>query len=157
MATADLMDADETLGSCALQLRSFGKRRNMEGVISTVSCFEDHLVVKQKLGEAGTGKVLVVDARGSLHRAVLGDMMAEQAMRNGWAGIVVNGAVRDAAVLDTLDFCIKALGSNPRRSTGLAEGDTDVPVAFGGVIFRPGDYLYSDEDGIVVAPTARRS
>ena len=152
MATADLMDADDALGSCAVQFRSFGKRRTMEGVISTISCFEDHLVVKQKLSEAGEGRVLVVDARGSLNRAILGDTMAELAIRNDWAGVIINGAVRDAATLDTLDLCIKALGTNPRRSTGLAEGVVDVAVAFGGAIFRPGDYLYSDEDGIVVAP-----
>lgn len=149
--TADLMDGDDTLGSCDTQLRIFGKRRRMAGEIATLSCFEDFVLLRDTLATPGRGRVLVVDGRGSLHRALLGDRMAAAALRNGWAGVVVNGAIRDVGTLGDIDLCIKALGSNPRRGRQLGEGSAGEPVAFGGTVFRPGAYLYSDEDGIVVS------
>ena len=87
---------------------------------------------------------------GSLHRALVGDMLAADGVKNGWAGVVVFGAVRDAAVLATLDLGVKALGTNPMRSVKRGDGDLDVPVAFGGVIFTPGDTLFADQDGVAV-------
>jgi regulator of ribonuclease activity A len=94
--------------------------------------------------------VLVVDGQGSLHTALVGDLIAGLAQANGWAGLVVNGAVRDVEALAALDIGIKALGSNPRKSAKLGAGQVDAPVIFGGVTFRPGAQLYSDEDGVVV-------
>ena len=149
--TADLVDEHgEALQSCDLQLRQFGGRRRFHGPIRTVACLQDNALVRKVLSEPGTGAVLVVDGQGSLHTALFGDLIAGLARDNGWAGLVVNGAVRDTQALAGLDIGIKALGSNPRKSAKLAAGQVDVPVRFGGVTFRPGEHLYSDEDGVVV-------
>jgi regulator of ribonuclease activity A len=149
--TADLVDEHgEALQSCDLQLRQFGGRRRFNGPIRTVACFQDNALVKQVLSEPGEGAVLVVDGGGSLHTALVGDLIAGLAQANGWAGLVVNGAVRDVEALGDLDLGIKALGSNPRKSAKRQRGQVDVPVSFGGVTFRPGEHLYSDEDGVVV-------
>ena len=150
-STADLVDEHgEALQSCDLQLRQFGGRRRFHGPLRTVACFEDNALVRQVLSEPGDGAVLVVDGGGSLHTALVGDLIAGLAQANGWAGLVVHGAVRDTEALAGLDIGVKALGSNPRRSAKLATGQVDVPVHFGGVSFRPGEHLYSDEDGVVV-------
>ncbi|MFL6192002.1 MAG: ribonuclease E activity regulator RraA [Actinomycetes bacterium] len=150
-STADLVDEHgEALQSCDLQLRQFGGRRRFHGPIRTVACFEDNALVRQVLSEPGDGAVLVVDGGGSLHTALVGDLIAGLAQANGWAGLVVHGAVRDTEALGGLDIGIKALGSNPRKSAKAATGQIDVPVRFGGVTFRPGEHLYSDEDGVVV-------
>jgi regulator of ribonuclease activity A len=95
--------------------------------------------------------VLVVDGGGSLASALVGDMIAAMAQNNGWAGLVIHGAVRDSVALDGLDLPIRALGTNPRKSAKTGAGETGVPVVFGGVTFTPGDWLYADEDGILVA------
>ncbi|MEO9325797.1 ribonuclease E activity regulator RraA [Nocardioides sp. C4-1] len=151
--TADLHDKHgDALLSCYLQLRQFGARTRFRGTIATVRCHEDNVLVKQALSEAGHGKVLVVDGDGSLHRALLGDVIGELAVGNGWEGVVINGVVRDSAALATLDLGIKALGTNPRKTPKLGLGERDVPVAFGGVVFVPGATLVSDEDGVVVLP-----
>jgi regulator of ribonuclease activity A len=151
-ATADLIDdfGDE-LRSCETQFRQYGGRAVFAGPVATVRCLRDNGLVKKLLGTAGDGRVLVVDGGGSLASALMGDLIGAAAWRNGWTGVVINGAVRDAATLRALDLGIKALGSNPRKSAKDAAGEVDVPVTFGGVEFRPGDWLYSDEDGIVVA------
>jgi regulator of ribonuclease activity A len=150
-STADLVDEHgEALQSCDLQLRQFGGRRRFHGPIRTVACFEDNALVRQVLSEPGDGAVLVVDGGGSLHTALVGDLIAGLAQANGWAGVVVHGAVRDTEALGGLDIGIKALGSNPRKSAKAATGQIDVPVRFGGVTFRLGEHLYSDEDGVVV-------
>jgi regulator of ribonuclease activity A len=150
-STADLVDEHgEALQSCDLQLRQFGGRRRFHGPLRTVACFEDNALVRQVLSEPGDGAVLVVDGGGSLHTALVGDLIAGLAQANGWAGLVVHGAVRDTEALGGLAIGIKALGSNPRKSAKLATGQVDVPVHFGGVSFHPGEHLYSDEDGVVV-------
>jgi regulator of ribonuclease activity A len=150
-STADLVDEHgEALQSCDLQLRQFGGRRRFHGPLRTVACFEDNALVRQVLSEPGDGAVLVVDGGGSLHTALVGDLIAGLALAKGWAGVVVHGAVRDTEALGGLAIGIKALGSNPRKSAKLATGQVDVPVHFGGVSFRPGEHLYSDEDGVVV-------
>jgi regulator of ribonuclease activity A len=150
-STADILDthpADALV--CELVLRQFGGVESFEGVISTVRCHEDNVVLKRHLGEPGGGRVLVVDGGGSLRVALLGDMVAGLAAENGWAGLVLNACVRDVADLRLLDVGIRALGSSPRPSGKTGAGEVDVPVEFGGVTFRPGAMLYSDEDGIVV-------
>ena len=152
--TADLIDAHEELQSCDLQFRSFGKRQRFSGAISTVRCRHDNALVKKVLSQPGTGGVLVIDGGGSMHCALVGDVIAGMAAANGWAGIVVRGAIRDSAAMATLDLGIKALGTNPRKSAKAGEGEIDVPVEFGGVVFAPGEYLYADEDGIVASPRA---
>lgn len=151
-ATADLIDDfDAELLSCETQFTSYGARLRFAGPIATVRCFRDNALVKSILNSAGEGRVLVVDGAGSLASALMGDLIAGAAVAQGWSGVVINGAVRDVVTLRTLDLGIKALGSNPRKSAKAGAGEADVPVTFGGVEFRPGDWLYSDEDGIVVA------
>ncbi|MDA0252874.1 MAG: ribonuclease E activity regulator RraA [Actinomycetota bacterium] len=149
--TADLVDdIGPDVRSCDLQFGQFGARRQFAGPISTVRCFEDNALLKSILSEPGDGRVLVIDGGGSLHTALVGDVIAELGRTNGWAGIIVNGAVRDAATLRTLDIGIKALGTNPRKSTKTGAGERGIAVSLGGVDFIPGDLAYSDEDGIVV-------
>ena len=116
-------------------------------------CFQDNALLKSVLSEPGNGGVLVIDGAGSLHTALVGDIIAALATDNGWAGVIVNGAVRDASTLRTIDIGIKALGTNPRKSTKTGEGDRDVAVTFGGVTFVPGEVAYCDDDGIVVVST----
>jgi len=149
--TADLVDEiGPDVRSCDLQFRQYGGRSQFAGPISTVRCFQDNALLKSMLSEAGEGRVLVIDGDGSLHTALVGDLIAALARDNGWAGVIINGAVRDAATLRTLDVGIKALGTNPRKSTKTGDGQRDVIVEFGGVLFAPGDIVYSDDDGIVV-------
>lgn len=153
--TADLVDdIGPDVRSCDVQFRQFGARAQFAGPISTVRCDEDNALLKSVLSTPGDGGVLVIDGGGSLHTALVGDVIAELAHSNGWAGLVVHGAVRDAAALRNLDVGIKALGTNPRKSGKTGAGDRDVTVGFGGVAFVPGDIAYSDDDGIVVVAAA---
>ena len=149
--TADLVDdIGADVRSCDLQLRQFGGRSEFAGPITTVRCFQDNALLKSVLCGPGDGGVLVIDGAGSLHTALVGDVIAELGRSNGWAGLIINGAVRDAATLRTLDIGIKALGTNPRKSSKTGSGERDIVVNFGGVAFCPGDLVYSDDDGIVV-------
>jgi regulator of ribonuclease activity A len=136
--------------SCDLQFTQYGGRSQFAGPITTLRSFEDNALLKSVLSEPGNGGVLVVDGGGSLHSALVGDVIAGLGVDNGWAGLIINGAVRDAATLRTLDIGIKALGTNPRKSTKTGDGQRDVAVEFGGVVFGPGEIAYSDDDGIVV-------
>ena len=150
-ATADLVDdLGDDARSCDTQFRQFGGRAMFAGPISTVRCFQDNALLKSVLSEPGNGGVLVIDGGGSLHTALIGDVIAGLGHRNGWAGIIVNGAVRDTATLRTIDIGIKALGTNPRKSGKTGDGVCDVAVELGGVCFAPGEVAYSDDDGIVV-------
>ncbi|OBG73507.1 MULTISPECIES: ribonuclease E activity regulator RraA [unclassified Mycobacterium] len=149
--TADLVDdIGSDVRSCDVQFRQFGGRAEFAGPISTVRCFQDNALLKSVLSEPGNGGVLVIDGAGSLHTALVGDVIAELARSNGWAGLIVNGAVRDAATLRGLQIGIKALGTNPRKSTKTGAGDRDVDITLGGITFAPGEIAYSDDDGIVV-------
>lgn len=149
--TADLVDSiGPDVRSCDVQFRQFGGRAEFAGPISTVRCFEDNALLKSVLSQHGAGGVLVVDGGGSLHSALVGDVIAELARSSGWAGLVINGAVRDAAALRGIDIGIKALGTNPRKSAKTGAGERDVEVTMGGVTFTPGEIAYSDDDGIVV-------
>ncbi len=154
-STAALMDQrGEELDACDTQFRDYGGRTRFEGLIRTVRCREDNVLLKTILSTAGAGMVLVVDGGGSYRTALLGDLVAKSAVDNGWAGVVIYGCVRDTAELGQLPIGIKALGSNPRRSAKVGAGEVDVPVTFGGATFAPGADLHSDEDGIVVTRRA---
>ena len=121
--TADLVDdIGSDVRSCDLQFRQFGGRTEFAGPITTVRCFQDNALLKSVLSQPGAGGVLVIDGDGSLHTALVGDLIAELARSNGWAGLIVNGAVRDAAALRGIDIGIKALGTNPRKSTKTGAG-----------------------------------
>lgn len=149
--TADLVDdIGPDVRSCDLQFRQFGGRAEFAGPIRTVRCFQDNALLKSVLSQPGGGGVLVIDGAGSLHTALVGDLIADLARSNDWAGLIVNGAVRDAAALRGINIGIKALGTNPRKSAKTGAGERDVEVTLGGVTFVPGDVAYSDDDGIVV-------
>jgi regulator of ribonuclease activity A len=153
--TADLVDdIGPDVRSCDVQFRQFGARTQFAGPITTVRCLEDNGLLKSVLSTPGEGGVLVIDGAGSLHTALVGDLIAELAHSNGWAGLVIHGAVRDAAALRGIDLGIKALGTNPRKSSKIGAGERDVTVSVGGVSFVPGDIAYSDDDGIVVVVAA---
>lgn len=150
-ATADLYDErGDELQSLETQLLDLGGRVRFRGSVRTVRCREDNALVKSMLASPGHGAVLVIDGGGSMATALMGDMIAGSAVVNGWAGVIIHGPVRDRAALAALDLGVKALGSNPRKSAKDGTGETDVPVTFGGVTFRPGAMLWADEDGVLV-------
>lgn len=149
--TADLVDEiGPDVRSCDTQFRTMGGREQFAGRIVTVRCFQDNALLKSILSEPGEGRVLVIDGDGSLHTALVGDLIAELGRSNGWFGVVVHGAIRDSAIIRDMEFGVKALGTNPRKSGKTGAGDRDVVVSFGGVEFVPGEVLYADADGIVV-------
>lgn len=151
IVTADLFDErGDELASLTLQLRSFGGAVRFSGPIRTVKCFEDNGLVRATLATSGDGAVLVVDGAGSLASALVGDQIAASAIANSWAGVVINGAVRDSVELATLPLGVKALGTNPRTSAKDGVGVVDAVVTFGGVRFEPGKMLWADEDGVLV-------
>jgi regulator of ribonuclease activity A len=151
-STSDLFDAHAaTAETCSIQFRQYGGRARFAGPVRTVRTYEDNTLVRAALSQPAEGHVLVVDGGGSLRTALVGDMVAGIGVANGWSGIVIWGAVRDVDHLATLDIGIKALGSNPRPSRKQGLGQTDVELRLGDAVFRPGDWLYSDADGILVA------
>ena len=150
-STCDLYDRFEKTARVADPVfRDFGGRCKFSGAAVTVKCFEDNSRVKEALGTPGRGKVLVVDGGGSLRAALMGDLIAKDAVKNGWEGVVIHGCVRDVGVLATLDLGIKALAAIPRKTVRLGEGQTNLPVTIAGLRVSPGDRLYADEDGILV-------
>ena len=150
--TADLCDAHgDELQICEPVFRAYGGRHAFSGPISTVRCFEDNSRVKEAVDGPGEGRVLVVDGGGSRRRALFGDKLGSAAVRNGWAGVIIHGCIRDSAELGRMDLGIRALGTMPLRSEKRGEGERDVPVRFAGVTFRPGEYVYVDEDGVIVS------
>ncbi len=152
-STPDLCDAfPSEVTACELQFRSLGKHSSFAGQIVTVKCFEDNSLVKEMLATDGTGKVLVVDGGGSLRRALIGDQIGGSAVKNGWQGIVVYGAVRDVDELNALEIGIKALGSSPLKTDKRGEGQREIDVCFGGVKFVSGHYLVADNNGVIVSP-----
>mgnify|MGYP001500092018 CR=1 FL=1 len=158
VSTCDLCDArkGDTGGGLrvlAPVFRSFGGRRAFGGRVRTVRCFEDNTSVKALLEGPGDGQVLVVDGAGSLRRALVGGNIAAAAARNGWAGVVVHGAVRDVAELAACDVGILALATIPLPTERRRPGDVDLPLMIEGAWVRPGDWLYADADGVVVSDT----
>ncbi len=153
-ATSDLCDAhkdDPTLRVLPPVFRSYGASSRFAGPVFTVKCFEDNTPVKAAVESAGQGRVLVVDGGGSLRRALLGGNLGQSAARNGWAGVVVDGVVRDVLELAASAIGVRALGSMPMSGVRRQAGQSDVPVQIQGVPVQPGDWLYADEDGVVVA------
>ncbi len=150
--TADLVDiiGDDAV-SCDTQFQNLGGAIDFHGTITTVKCFQDNALLKSILSENNPGGVLVIDGDASVHTALVGDIIAGLGKDHGWTGVVVNGAIRDSAVIGEMDFGCKALGTNPRKSSKTGAGDRDVVVSFGGVDFIPGHYLYADSDGIVIS------
>ena len=153
LSTPDLCDQfPDDVRVLAPMFSSYGGCAAFGGAIATVKCFEDNSLVKSQADQPGKGKVLVVDGGGSLRRALLGDMIAEKAAKNGWEGMVIYGCVRDVDVLAQTDLGVQALGSHPMKTDKRNIGDLNVPVTFGGVTFKPGHYVYADNNGIIVSP-----
>lgn len=151
-ATADLYDEHgDLLRVLAPIFNDYGGVTEFEGTVSTLKVFEDNTLVRAALEEPGEGKVLVVDGGGSLRCALVGDMLAALGEKNGWAGIVVYGCIRDAVPISDIRIGLKAMATNPRKSVKKGAGDRDVPLQFAETTISPGDYLYSDRDGVVVA------
>ncbi|WP_262365879.1 ribonuclease E activity regulator RraA [Gordonia sp. OPL2] len=149
--TADLVDEiGDLVRSCDTQFTQYGGRREFVGRATTVKCFQDNALLKSILSEPNPGGVLVIDGAESVHTALVGDIIAELGRSNGWVGVIVNGAIRDAATIGGMDIGVKALGTNPRKSTKTGVGDRDIPLTIGGETVNPGDIVYSDDDGIVL-------
>lgn len=153
-ATADLCDAHPEVQVLRLPLHDFGGLRVFGGKVRTVRAPEDNSRVREALEEPGEGAVLVVDGGGSSRVALLGDLLAGLAVKNGWAGVIVHGCVRDSAALAGMALGVKALGTCPRKSEKRGLGERDVPLSFGGVTLPPGAFVYGDGDGVVVSAHA---
>jgi len=153
--TADLCDHfSDAVQIVEENFADFGGLSAFHGEIATVKAFEDNSLVREAVFGPGDGKVLVVDGGGSMRRAMLGDNLAAKAVENGWAGIVINGCIRDSADIGEMDLGVKALGTHPQKTDKQGLGKANVAVRFSGVTFTPGHYLYADEDGILVSPKA---
>ncbi|MGX5729860.1 ribonuclease E activity regulator RraA [Pseudoxanthomonas beigongshangi] len=149
--TPDLCDAHPDVQVAEPRFRGFGGRVAFHGAIATVRCHEDNSRVRELAGTPGLGRVMVVDGGGSLRRALLGDQIAANATRNGWAGFLIHGAVRDVEVLAQLDLGVQALAAHPMKTDRRGLGELDVPVRFAGVDFHPGHWLYADANGVIVS------
>jgi regulator of ribonuclease activity A len=150
--TADLCDqfAGE-LDVCEPIFRAYGGRIRFAGPAATIKCFEDNSRVRDLTAEPGDGRVLVIDAGGSMRRAVLGDMLAQKAVESGWEGVLVYGCIRDAAVIARMPLGVRAMATCPLKTGKRGEGQRDLPVRFAGVTIQPGDWVYADEDGVIVS------
>jgi regulator of ribonuclease activity A len=152
-ATTDLYDKyEDIVSTCSTQFRDFGATVRFFGPVRTVRCYRDNQLFRALLDEPGNGAVVIVDGGGALESALMGDIIATKGLANGWAGVVINGAVRDSAELGQIEFGAKALGTNPAKSSKTGAGEVDVAVEFGGVRFEPGQWVYCDEDGVLLSP-----
>ena len=158
--TPDLLDDNETAarnGSIrvvAPMFQRYGSRAVFCGQIVTLKLFEDNSLVREAFAEPGLGKVLVIDGGGSLRCALVGDQLAILAQKNGWEGVVVYGCIRDSVDINQIDIGVRALNTHPLKSVKKGAGDRNIDITFGGVTFKPGEWIYADEDGVVVSPTA---
>lgn len=154
-STCDLCDEHPDLVRVADPLfRDFGGRERFGGRIVTIKCHEDNSLVRDLVAESGHGCVLVIDGGGSLRRSLLGDQLAAKAVSNGWEGVIVYGAVRDVEATRAMDLGVKALAPIPLKTDKKGIGERGIPVRFAGVDFVPGEYVYADANGIVVASRA---
>lgn len=149
--TPDICDEHPEVQVVEPGFQNFGGVEAFGGEVVTVKCFEDNSVVKEQVGKPGNGCVMVVDGGGSKRAALLGDMLAEKAAANGWAGLVIYGCIRDVDVIRKTELGVQALGTHPRKTDKKGIGDLNVPITFGGVTFKPGQYVYADNNGIVVS------
>lgn len=156
-ATCDLCDAHEDqLASGALAVlppvfKAFGQKLRFSGPAYTLKVFEDNALVRSALEQPGNGQVLVIDGGGSLRCALVGGNLGMLGVKNGWAGIVVNGCIRDSAEINGCALGVRALATHPQKSIKKGVGDTNLRVMIAGVAVSPGDWIYADEDGVLVA------
>lgn len=150
--TCDLCDDHpDDVRVCEPMFGSFGGRETFGGEIVTVKCHEDNSRVKELLATPGHGKVLVVDGGGSLRCALMGDMIGESAVQNGWEGVIVYGCVRDVDALAELDLGVHAIAAIPLKSVRKGAGETGLNITFGGVTFVQGQHVYADNNGVIVS------
>ena len=150
LATADLVDDHASrVASCVTQFRDIGGRKRFHGPVTTISCRNDNALLKATLSSPSEGGVLVIDGGGNLNTALVGDIIAGLGLENGWAGVIVNGAIRDSRAIGEMPFGCKALGTNPAKSSKTGAGEKDIAVTFGDVTFQPGGWVYADEDGVL--------
>ncbi len=155
LLTTDLCDANEDkVRVVEPMFSSFGGRDAFHGRIATLKLFEDNTLVRKMLEAPGNNRVLVIDGGGSLRRALVGDQLAALAVKNAWAGIIVYGCIRDSRAIGEMDIGVFALDTHPMKTRKLNTGEVDIPVTFGGVTFIPGEWLYADEDGVIVSSEA---
>ena len=151
--TADLCDKYESSISAAQPIfRDYGGNASFYGKICTIKCFEDNSLVREILKTPGSKQVLVIDGVGSTRRALVGDLLAQAGADNHWAGIVVNGCIRDSRIIATINIGCKAIATSPIRTHKKGVGEKDIPLHFADIDFIPGQFLYADEDGIIVSP-----
>ena len=152
LSTADLYDTfGERCQSCETQFKQYGGRRVFSGRVQTVECLADNVLLRKTLESPSHGEVLVVDGGAYMGTALVGDVIARLGMENGWSGVVIYGAIRDSQAIGELNFGVKALGTNPRKSKKNGIGRVNVRVSFGGVAFVPGHWIYCDDDGILLS------
>ncbi|MCX7148544.1 MAG: ribonuclease E activity regulator RraA [Rhodocyclales bacterium] len=155
LLTADLCDTHEgPVRVVEPMFSSFGGRTAFHGRIATLKLFEDNSLVRQALESPGEGRVLVIDGGGSLRRALVGDQLAALGVANGWVGMVVYGCIRDSRAIGEMDIGVYAIDTHPMKTVKRNVGEADIPVVFGGVTFVPGEWLYADEDGVIVSAKA---
>ncbi len=157
--TPDLCDQYEaelgkTVRVVAPMFQRYGGRTAFSGEIVTLKIFEDNTLVREIFNDPGHGKVLVIDGGGSLRCALVGDQLAILANKNGWEGVVVYGCIRDSGDINGIDIGVRALNTHPQKTVKKGIGDRNLPLTFGGVTFHPGEWLYADEDGILVSDKA---
>ncbi len=154
-STTDLSDEHPEAQNCEPVIQAFGGRNAFSGPNTTLKVFEDNTLVREAVGRPGEGRVLVVDGGGSLRCSLFGGNLAVAAASNGWAGVVVHGCVRDVDELAAQPIGVRALAAFPRKSErGLHSGQAGLPVLFAGVVFREGEWLCADRDGVLVLPEA---
>jgi regulator of ribonuclease activity A len=141
----------DTLALAEPLFNNYGGKTIFFGEIVTVSCFNDNSKVKELVATDGTGKVMVVDGKASITNALLGDMLAEQAVANHWQAIVINGCIRDAGTIATLPLAVKALGCCPIKTEKLGAGEINQPVGFANLTFMPGEFIYGDANGLAIS------
>lgn len=152
--TPDLCDEyPDLVQVLAPMLQNFGGVDSFGGEIVTVKCFEDNSIVKEQVALPGQGRVMVVDGGGSMRNALLGDMLAEKAAENGWEGLIIYGCIRDVDVIRQTKLGVQAISTHPRKTEKRGIGDLNIPVTFGGITFVPGQYVYADNNGVIIAPT----
>jgi regulator of ribonuclease activity A len=152
ISTPDIADQHaDVVQALELEFRNYGGISQFYGQAVTIKCHEDNSLVKELVGSAGEGRVIVVDGGGSRRRALLGDMLAEKAASNGWAGLVINGVIRDVDQIGATALGVQALGTIPLKTEKLGVGQQQIALHMGGVVVQPGDWIYADNNGVLVA------
>tara|TARA_Y100001960_G_scaffold36424_1_gene34108 strand:- start:4804 stop:5286 length:483 start_codon:yes stop_codon:yes gene_type:complete len=150
-STPDLADAFPEVKALEPILKNFGGKTSFHGPIQTLKCPDDNSLVKQQFDSEGNGRVLVVDAGGISTVALLGDLIANSGIENNWAGIIINGYIRDIEIIKTLSIGVQALGAFPIKSAKRGLGELGIEISFGGLTFRPGQHVYADNDGLLLS------